>query len=54
MTQLIASGLQKGELLELFSMLPLRHLLGLMLGRKLVLKEGKLLDKAFDILTSRG
>jgi hypothetical protein len=25
-----------------------------MLGRKLVLKEGKLLDKAFDILTSRG
>jgi hypothetical protein len=54
MTQLIASGLQKGELLELFSVLPLRHLLGLMLGRKLVLKEGELLDKAFDILTSRG
>jgi hypothetical protein len=38
----------------LFSALPLRHLPGLMLRRKLALKENDLLDEAFDILVSRG
>jgi hypothetical protein len=54
MTQLRDSGLQKGELLELLSALPLRHLPSLSLYLKLVLKEGDLPDKAFSILTSRG
>jgi hypothetical protein len=34
-------------------MLPLRHFLGSTLPRKLVLKEGNLLGKAFDIFTGR-
>jgi hypothetical protein len=37
MPQLRASGLQKVELLKLLSTLPLRHLLGLTLRRKLTL-----------------
>jgi hypothetical protein len=35
-------------------MLPLRHLLDPTLHRKLVLKEGDLPCKAFDIFMSRG
>jgi hypothetical protein len=54
MAQLRARGLQTGELLELLSALPLRHLSSLTLYRKLALKKGKLRDKAFDILVSRG
>jgi hypothetical protein len=52
--QLRASGLQKGELLKLLLMLPLRHLLGPTLRCKLILKEGDLPDKSFGILMSRG
>jgi hypothetical protein len=52
--QLGALGLKKGELLKLLSTLPLRHLSGPMLRRKLTLKEGDLSDKTFDILMSRG
>jgi hypothetical protein len=54
MAHLGAPGLQKGELLKLLMVLPLRHLSGLMLLRKLTLKEGDLSDKAFSILMSRG
>jgi hypothetical protein len=54
MAQLGAPGLQKGELLKLLSVLPLRRFSSLTLHRKLTLKEGDLLDKAFSILTSRG
>jgi hypothetical protein len=54
MAQLRTSGLQKGELLKLLSVLPLRHLSGPMLSHKLALKEDDLLDKAFSILTCRG
>jgi hypothetical protein len=38
----------------LFSALPLRHLPGLKLCCKLILKEGDLPGKAFDIFTGRG
>jgi hypothetical protein len=51
--QLETLCLQKGELLELCSVLPLRQLSGPTLYRKLILKEGKLLSKAFGILTDR-
>jgi hypothetical protein len=54
MAQLGTSGLQKGEILKLLSVLPLRHLSVPMLCHKLALKEGNLLDKAFSILTCRG
>jgi hypothetical protein len=54
MTQLKTSGLQKGELLKLFSVLPLRNLPGMTLHRKLILKEDDLPGKAFGIFTSRG
>jgi hypothetical protein len=54
MAQLRAPGLQKGELLKLLSPLPLRHLSGLTLHRKLTLKEGDLLVKAISILASIG
>jgi hypothetical protein len=54
MTQLGTPSLQKGDLLELFLALPLRHLLGLTLHCKLILKEGDLPGKGFDIFTSRG
>jgi hypothetical protein len=53
-TQLRAPGLLKGELPKLFSVLPIRLLLGSMLRHKLALKEGDLLDKVFSILASRG
>jgi hypothetical protein len=49
-----ATGLQKGELLKLLSVLPLGHLSGPTLCSKLTLKEGELLEKAFGILTSKG
>jgi hypothetical protein len=52
--QLRASGLQKGELLNFFSVLPLSHLSGPMLSHKLALKEGDLPDETIVILTSRG
>jgi hypothetical protein len=52
--QLRAPGLQKGELHKLLSTHPLRHLSGLTLDRKLALKEGDLLDKAFNILAVIG
>jgi hypothetical protein len=52
--QLRALGLQEGELLELLSALPLRHLLGTVLCRNLSFKESDLSGKAIDILTSRG
>jgi hypothetical protein len=54
MTQLGTSGLQKGELLELLSVLPLRHLPGPTLRHKLILKEGDLLGKALGIFMGRG
>jgi hypothetical protein len=54
MTQLRASSLPKGELLELFSALPLGHLPSLIVRGKLVLKKDDLTGKAFGILTSRG
>jgi hypothetical protein len=54
MAQLEAPGLQKGELLELLKVLPLRHLPGLALHSKLILKESHLPRKAFSIPTSRG
>jgi hypothetical protein len=50
MTQLRASGLLKGELLELLSMLPLRHLSSPMLRGELIVKKGDLMGKAFSIL----
>jgi hypothetical protein len=53
-TQLKAPGLYKGELFELFSVLPLRHLPGLKLHRKLTLMENDLPDVVLSILTSRG
>jgi hypothetical protein len=52
--QLRALGLQKGELLKLLSMLPLRHLLGPTIHHKLALKQGDLSDKSFSILASSG
>jgi hypothetical protein len=54
MVQLRAQGLQKGELLKLLLVLPLRHLSGQMLRRKLALKEGDLPGKAFGIIARRG
>jgi hypothetical protein len=54
MTQLETPGLQKGELPKLFSALPLRHLPSLTLRCKLIIKEGNLPGKAFDIFTGRG
>jgi hypothetical protein len=54
MVQLRAQGLQKGELLKLLLVLPLRHLSGPMLRRKLALKEGDLPGKAFGIIARRG
>jgi hypothetical protein len=59
-TQLGAPSLLKGELQKLLSTFPLRHgpdapsLAGLMLRRKLILKESNLSNKAISILTSRG
>jgi hypothetical protein len=53
-TLLRALGLQKDELLKMFSSLPLKHLLSLMLCDKLVLKKGDLTGKAFGIFMSRG
>jgi hypothetical protein len=52
MTQLGTPGMQKGVLLEPFLALPLRHLPVSMLYRKLVLKEGDLLGKAFSVFMS--
>jgi hypothetical protein len=49
MTQLGTSGLQKGELIELCSVSPLRHFPGPTLLRKLVLEEGDLPGKPFSI-----
>jgi hypothetical protein len=46
MTQIGIPGLLKGELLKLCSVLPLRHLPGPMLHRKLILKEGDLLSNS--------
>jgi hypothetical protein len=54
MTQLRAMSLQKGELLELLSALPLRHLPSLTLRGKLILKKGDLTSKAFTIFMSSG
>jgi hypothetical protein len=54
MAQLEGLGLQKGEILELLSVLHLTHLPGPALRHKLILKESDLLGKAFGILASRG
>jgi hypothetical protein len=54
MTQLRTPGLSKGELLELFLALPLRHLPSPTLHRKLILKESDLPSKAFGIFTGKG
>jgi hypothetical protein len=54
MTQLGTPGLQKDELLKLFSMLPLRHLPGPILQHKHLLTEGDRLGKAFGTFTGRG
>jgi hypothetical protein len=54
MTQLRTPGLSKGELLELFLALPLRHLPSPTLRRKLILKESDLPSKAFGIFTGKG
>jgi hypothetical protein len=54
MTLLRTSGLQKGELLEVCLVLPLRHLLGLTHHCKIILREGDLPSKAFSIFMSRG
>jgi hypothetical protein len=54
MAQLRTPGLQKSELLKACLVLPLRHLLGLTLCRKLVLEEGDFPCKTFSVLTSRG
>jgi hypothetical protein len=66
MAQLGALGLQKGQLLKLLPMLDischvkqatgirLGQLSGLVLLRKLALKEGDLSNKAFCILASKG
>jgi hypothetical protein len=53
-TELRTSGLQKGELLKVCLVLPLRHLSGPMHHRKLILMEGDLPCKAFGIFMSRG
>jgi hypothetical protein len=53
MTQLGTLGLQKGELLRLFLVLPLRHLLGPMLRCNPVLREGDLLVKAFGFFPGK-
>jgi hypothetical protein len=53
-TQLRALGLHKGELLELLSVLPLKHLPSLTLRDHLFLKKGNLTGKAFGIFMSRG
>jgi hypothetical protein len=53
MAQLRAPGLQKDELLKLLLVIPLRHLLGMAIHHKLVLKDGDLPGKAFGILASR-
>jgi hypothetical protein len=54
MAQLRTLGLQKGELLKLCLVLPLRHFPGPTLRRKLNLKEGHLSDKPLGILMSSG
>jgi hypothetical protein len=50
MAELRTPSLQKGELLEACSMLPLKHLPGLTLRRKLILEEGDLPCKTFGDL----
>jgi hypothetical protein len=52
--QLGAPSLEKGDLLKLLSVLPLRYLSGPTPRRELALKEGDLPDKSFVIFTSRG
>jgi hypothetical protein len=54
MAQLRTLSLQKGELLEARSVLPLRRLLGSMLPRELILKEGDLLCKDLSAFMNRG
>jgi hypothetical protein len=52
--QLGAPSLQKGELLEVLLVLPLRCLSRSMLLHKLALKEGNFLCKALGVSPSRG
>jgi hypothetical protein len=54
MAQLKAPTLQKGELLEVLSVLPLRRLLCPMLLHKLALKENNFLHNALGVNTRRG
>jgi hypothetical protein len=54
MAHLGTPSLQKAELLKVCLVLPHRHLLGLMLHRKLILEEGDLQCKNFRVLTTRG
>jgi hypothetical protein len=51
--QLRAPSLQKGELLELLSVLPLKHLPHPTLLRKLILKEHDFSREAIGVSTSR-
>jgi hypothetical protein len=54
MAQLGAPNLQKGELLEALSVLPLKRLPCLMVLRKLALKEDDCSHKALNVGTTRG
>jgi hypothetical protein len=54
MIDLGTSGLQKGELLKVCSVLALRHLMGPMLCSKFILKEGDLLSMGFGVFTGGG